>query len=66
MSWREAQKDAEEIYTGLRAQHDAGFVRMVIRALERILNRDERNEPRSDDRSHKDTTNRPASRKAKQ
>jgi len=52
MSWREAQKEAQEIYTGLRAQHDAGFVRMVIRAMLRILNREERNEPRSDDRSH--------------
>ena len=33
---------AEQFYRELREQHDPGFVRMVIRALERILNRDER------------------------
>jgi hypothetical protein len=42
MSWKEATTVAQRIYDDLRAQHDPGFVRMVIRALTRILNRAEK------------------------
>lgn len=42
MSWREAHTIAEKFYRELRTQHAPGFIRMVIRALLRMLNRDER------------------------
>lgn len=42
MSWKLAQDKAGRIYTGLATEHKPGFIRMVIRALERHLNREER------------------------
>lgn len=42
MSWKAAQAEADRIYADVRARHPAGFVRMVIRALERKLNREEK------------------------
>lgn len=42
MSWSEAQATARELYTQLRAKHPPGYLRMVLRALERLLNAEER------------------------
>ncbi len=45
MSWKAASEIADKIFTDLRAEHEPGFVRMVIRALTRKLNRDENQTP---------------------
>lgn len=42
MSWKLAQEKADKVYDGLVIEHKPGFIRMVIRALERKLNREER------------------------
>lgn len=42
MSWSEAKTVADAVFRDLSVKHDPGFVRMVIRALERQLNADEK------------------------
>ncbi len=51
MSNADVQIEVERIYKDLRAAHSAGFIRNVIRGLERKLNRDERqneHDPKTD------------------
>lgn len=47
MSWAEAQAVAARIYAELRALHSPRFVRMVLRALERLLRAAEKKDPPS-------------------
>lgn len=47
MSWDKAKTEAEEIYKNLRAKHAPGFVRMVIRALLRKLDRESKSDSRN-------------------
>lgn len=42
LSWSEAKAVADAVFRDLSKNHDPGFVRMVIRALERQLNADEK------------------------
>jgi hypothetical protein len=43
MSWSQAQAVAAKIYAELRKEHSPGFVRMILRALERLVNAEEKN-----------------------
>lgn len=42
MSWKTAQTVADKVYRELRGEFQPGMVRMIIRALTRELNRDEK------------------------
>jgi hypothetical protein len=44
MSWRDAQTVARELYTQLRAKYPIAFIRMIIRALERLLNAEDKSD----------------------
>lgn len=44
MSWRAAQDIAAKIYAELRREHSPAFIRMVVRALDRLLNAEHRND----------------------
>lgn len=52
MSWSDAQATARELYTQLRAKHPPGYLRMVLRALERLLNAEERAAGKPDPTPH--------------
>lgn len=43
MSNADVKVEVDRIYAELRESHSAGFIRNVVRGLERKLNRDERN-----------------------
>lgn len=49
MSWAQAKTVAEKIYTELRANHSPGFIRIVVRALDRLLNAEKKSEEKNDD-----------------
>jgi hypothetical protein len=45
MSWKEAKTTAQRIHDTLRAEHDHGFIGMVIDAIKRLHTRDKPQKP---------------------